>query len=177
MRGCEWVYILLGCTRLQGAPMGNDCGCALVDRAVARVCPLVKVRPRWARTRANGRGWVGPGADWWERARTHGTERGLFARPRLRAYTHWAQMQVNRCGRIGPGADWWERTRTPGVDAWDQARTLRTSATATHTRRAQMQVNGRGRVGPGSNIVSSCERKAIHVQPLQWGHVSGHGRV
>jgi hypothetical protein len=64
MRGHERVYILLGCMRLQGAYAGNDCGCALVDHAVARMRLLVKARLRWARTRANRRGRVGPGADW-----------------------------------------------------------------------------------------------------------------
>jgi hypothetical protein len=46
-----------------------------------------------------------------------------------------------------------------------------------HTRRVQMQVNRHGRVRPGANTVSSRGRKAIHAQPLQWGHVSGRGRV
>jgi hypothetical protein len=45
--------------RLQGALAGNDYGRALVGR----VHRLIKARPRWARTRANGRGLVGTGAD------------------------------------------------------------------------------------------------------------------
>jgi hypothetical protein len=49
--------------RLEGAPAGNDCGRALVTRAVGHVHSLVKARPRWARMRGKRRGWVGPGTD------------------------------------------------------------------------------------------------------------------
>jgi hypothetical protein len=77
--------------------VGNDCGRALVARAVGRVRPLVKARMRWARTRANGRGRVGPGADWWERARTLGADAWDRART-LRATTN--------AGAHASGADW-----------------------------------------------------------------------
>jgi hypothetical protein len=46
-----------------------------------------------------------------------------------------------------------------------------------HTRRAQTQINGRRSVELGANIVSSHGRKVIPVQPLRWGHLSGHGQV
>jgi hypothetical protein len=59
MRGRERVYILLGAHVAARVPAGNDCGHALV----ARMRLLVKARTCWARTRANGRGRVGPGAD------------------------------------------------------------------------------------------------------------------
>jgi hypothetical protein len=45
------------------------------------------------------------------------------------------------------------------------------------TRQAQTQVNGCGRVGPGTNTLSSHGRKANRAQLLQWGHVSGRGRM
>jgi hypothetical protein len=60
--------------------VGNDYGRALVACAVGRVRPLVKARPRWAQMRANGRGRVGPGADWWERAQTLGADAWGWAR-------------------------------------------------------------------------------------------------
>jgi hypothetical protein len=105
------LYIVGGHTRLQGAPAGNDCQRALVAHAVACVRPLVKVRPRWARMRANGRGQVGPGTDWWERARIPGADAWVLARTRgigreLFAYLRLrAQTLVNGRGRVGPGAN------------------------------------------------------------------------
>jgi hypothetical protein len=149
--------------------VGNDCGRALVARAVDRVRPLVKARTRWARTRANGRGRVGPGADWWERARTLGadawdrartlgadawTGRGFFARPRMRAHTRRA-----RTGRKGRGLQ--ARTRGTGRGLW------------AHTRRAQTQVNGAqaGRAGREHNILARTEgdsHAAIAMETRVW---------
>jgi hypothetical protein len=85
--------------------VGNDCGRALVARRVARMRPLVKARPRWARTRAKGRGQVGPG-------------RGLVG-----------TSTDSRRGRMGPGADsscvrkCGRKRRLMGVGGWDRART------------------------------------------------------
>jgi hypothetical protein len=125
---------------------------------------MVKARPRWARTRANGRGRVGPGAEWWERARMRGTGRRLFARPRMRAHTRRAQTGRKRRG-------FQARTRGTGRELFARPRLW------AHTRRAQTQVNGRRRVGPGANTMFLRGRKAIRAQPLRWGHVSGRGRV
>jgi hypothetical protein len=128
------------------------------------VRPLVKAQPCWAQTRANGPGRMGPGADWWERARMRGIGRGLFARPRM-----WVHMRRVQTGRKGCGLQ--AQTRGTGRGLFARPRLW------THMRRAQTQVNGRRWVGPSANTMSSLGRKAIRVQPLGWGHVSGRGRV